>query len=221
MKDLVYRIFHPVKTKWFWLYIFAGLLLLILSIMLMPVWYKCPDWVFWKNWGDQCVNIIIALFLVMYLFFYLIKKIRRSGSGVIQTLCIIEFVLLAVIAAGCVLQQLQIIKINGGACAILGIALWCRGVVEIFRAYYHRHGNNDAYPVWWLVVAIFLVSFGVYIFVKPFFTNTHLLWFFVVLLILISIILLIDGFIAKPEAKKSKKEKKEKKESNSDKEEKQ
>lgn len=128
----------------------------------------------------------------------------RRSNGVIKVLTIIEFSLLALIALGCILQQFKVINI-GGACAILGLALWCRGVVEIFRAYYHQRGNNDRYPVWWLVIAIFLVSFGVYLFVKPLFDDIVILWIFVVLILLVSLILIVDGFLAKPASTKQKK----------------
>ena len=73
---------------------------------------------------------------------------------------------------------------------------------EIFRAYYHQRGNNERYPIWWLVVALVFVSFGVYLFAKPLFTDVVLLWIFVVLILLFGILLFVDGFLAKPEGKK-------------------
>ncbi len=219
MKKFVDRILHPKKTKLWWLYLVVGILMLILGIMLMPVWGKCPDWVFWKDWGMKIVNLIICACIVAYLVLYLVKKIRQRANGVVKVLTIIEFVILTLIAIGCVLQQFKVINV-GGACAILGLALWCRGVVEIFRAYYHQHGNNEYYPVWWLAVAIFLVSIGVYMFVKPFFQDIHILWIFVVLVLLLAIILIVDGILAKPVSKKAKKDKKEKKQKSKEKEEK-
>ncbi len=204
MKNFFDKLTHPTKTKWFWLYIVGGFLGIILGIMLMPIWNKCPDWVFWKSWGMKIVNLIICVCIVLYLCCFLLKKIMRRSNGVIKVLTIIEFSLLALIALGCILQQFKVINI-GGACAILGLALWCRGVVEIFRAYYHQRGNNDRYPVWWLVIAIFLVSFGVYLFVKHLFDDIVILWIFVVLILLVSLILIVDGFLAKPASTKQKK----------------
>lgn len=192
------KLFQPKKTKWFWLYIVAGVLLAIVGAMLMPVWNSF-DWAFWKSWGTDIINIIICACLIAYIFGFLVKKIAKS-RGVVQVLTIVEFILLALIAVGCVLQQFRVINV-GGSCAILGLALWCRGVVEIFRAYYHKKGNNDKYPVWWLVIAIFLVSFGVYLYVRPLFQDITVLWIFVILIFLVAFILFVDGFIAKPKKK--------------------
>ena len=205
MKRFFDKLTHPAKTKLFWLYIVVGIVGIILGIMLMPVWGGCPDWVFWKNWGTQLINIIICICIVAYLCIFLVKKIMQRSNSVVKILTIIEFVVLALIALGCILQQFKVINI-GGACAILGLAMWCRGVVEIFRAYYHQRGNNDRYPVWWLVIAICLVTFGVYLFAKPLFSDIVVLWVFVVLILLLSIIFIVVGILAKPE-KRVRKEK--------------
>lgn len=202
--NLCNLLFRPKKTKLFWLFFVTGVLAILLGIMFMPIWQNAGDWVFWKDWGQNLVNIIIFACIVLYLCLFLVKKIRRRSNGVVKVLTIVEFVLMSLIALGCILQQFKVINI-GGACAILGLALWCRGVVEIFRAYYHQHGNNDRYPLWWLVCAIALVSVGVYLFAKPLFSDVTLIWIFVILLILAGIILFIDGFLAKPVSKKSKK----------------
>ena len=127
----------------------------------------------------------------------------KRTNGVVKVLTIIEFVILALIALGCILQQFKVINV-GGACAILGLALWCRGTVEIFRAYYHQKGNNEKYPVWWLAVAIALVTLGTYIFAKPVFSDVVILWIFVILILLVSIILIVDGILAKPASGKKK-----------------
>lgn len=211
MKKFFNTILNPEKTKWFWVYIVVGILGMILGIMLMPVWSNFPDWVFWKNWGMQIVNMIICVCLLLYLCLFLVNKIRTRSNGVIKVLTIIEFVLLTLIALGCVLQQFKVFSFVNGACAILGLAMWCRGVVEIFRAYYHQRGNNDRYPVWWLVIAICLVTVGVYFVLKPPFSDIVILWIFVVLILLVSIILFVDGFLAKPKSTKTKKVKEEKK----------
>ena len=202
MKKLIDSILHPTKTKWFWVYIVFGILGFIIGIMLMPVWSKCPDWVFWKSWGMKIVNMIICVCIILYLCLFLIKKVLARSNSVVKVLTIIEFVLLSLVALGCVLQQFQVITIAKGACAILGLAMWCRGTVEIFRAYYHQRGNNVYYPVWWLVISILLVTFGVYFVVKPPFQDIVILWIFIILILLVSLILFIDGFLAKPAKRK-------------------
>ena len=199
--NLCNLLFRPKKTKLFWLFFVTGVLAILLGIMFMPIWQNAGDWVFWKDWGQNLVNIIIFACIVLYLCLFLVKKIRRRSNGVVKVLTIVEFVLMSLIALGCILQQFKVINI-GGACAILGLALWCRGVVEIFRAYYHQHGNNDRYQLCWFECAIALVSVGVYLFAKPLFSDVTLIWIFAILLILAGIILFIDGFLAKPVSKK-------------------
>lgn len=197
-------LFRPKKTKWFWLYFVCGVLLVLLGIMLMPIWSGAPDWVFWRNWGKNCVNLVVCACIVLYLGLFLLKKIMYRSNGVIKTLTIIEFVLMAVIALGCILRQFDVVKIDG-ACRILGLALWCRGVVELFRAYYHQHGNNQRYPIWWLAISIGFVTVGTWMLVKPFFSDTTIIWIFSVLMVVVGIIVFIDGFLAKPVSKSKKK----------------
>ena len=189
------KLFQPKKTKFFCVYFIIGILFALLGVMLMPVWNNI-DWAFWKSYGMDIINIVICGCLIIYLFGFLIKKIMKN-KGVVQILTIIEFVLLSLIALGCVLQQFKVINI-GGACAILGLALWCRGVVEIFTAYYYQNRNSQKYPVWWLVISIVLVSIGTYLYARPLFKDITVLWFLILLIFLFSIILIIDGFIAKP-----------------------
>lgn len=198
------KFLNPKKTNLFWFYIVSGVLLLILSALLMPVWKSLPDWAFWKSWGTNSINILICLCILLYLFGFLLKKITKNTNSVVKILTIIEFVILTIIAIGCVLQQFKIINV-GGACSILGLAIWCRGAVEIFRAYYHTGGNNKNYPIWWLVIAIIFVTFGTYLFVKPLFTDLYLLWFFIVLIMIFAILLIVIGVLAKPNKIKSKK----------------
>lgn len=201
MKALFSKIFSPSKTKLFWIYFIVSAIVIILGVMLMPVWKDCGDWCFFKDWGMQIVNMIIAGCLLLYLFLFLIKKITTRANGVVKVLTIVEFIVLLLVAVGCVLQQFKVINI-GGACAILGLTMWARGVVEIFRAYYHQKGNNVRYPIWWLVIAIVFVTLGVYLFARPLFEDVVILWIFIFVIYLIGIVLLVDGFLAKPDKKK-------------------
>lgn len=204
MKKYFDKLLNPSKTKLFWLYFIVGILVVLTGIVLMPVWTNMGDWCFFKNWGMQIINIIICACILVYLFTFLLKKLIKRTNGVVKVLTIVEFVLLALIALGCILQQFKVINI-GGACAIFGLALWARGVVELFRAYYHQKGNNEKYPVWWLAVAIAFVTFGTYIFAKPLFEDVVILWIFVILIMLLGIILFVYGFLTKPVGKKTKK----------------
>ena len=189
------------KTKAYWLYIALGIVTLIFGILLLPfwgsIWNECP----WKSWGTDLVKLFMALVIGLYLFMFLIKKINRY-RGVVQVLTIIEFVLLALIALGLVFSQFNILAIPKQPSVILGLALYCRGVIEIFRAYYYHHSMKTIYPVWWLVVAILFVTFGVYLMVKPLVQLTLIVWLLAISVIVIGIFLITYGALANPKAKK-------------------
>lgn len=189
------------KTKAYWLYIALGIVTLIFGILLLPfwgsIWNECP----WKSWGTDLVMLFMALVIGLYLFMFLIKKINRY-RGVVQVLTIIEFVLLALIALGLVFSQFNILSIPKQPSVILGLALYCRGVIEIFRAYYYHHSMKTIYPVWWLVVAILFVTFGVYLMIKPLVQLTLIVWLLAISVIVIGIFLIAYGVLANPKAKK-------------------
>lgn len=189
------------KTKAYWLYIALGIVTLIFGILLLPfwgsIWNECP----WKSWGTDLVMLFMAIVIGLYLFMFLIKKINRY-RGVVQVLTIIEFVLLALIALGLVFSQFNILAIPKQPSVILGLALYCRGVIEIFRAYYYHHSMKTIYPVWWLVVAILFVTFGVYLMVKPLVQLTLIVWLLAISVIVIGIFLITYGALANPKAKK-------------------
>ena len=189
------------KTKAYWLYIALGIVTLIFGILLLPfwgsIWNECP----WKSWGTDLVMLFMAIVIGLYLFMFLIKKINRY-RGVVQVLTIIEFVLLALIALGLVFSQFNILAIPKQPSVILGLALYCRGVIEIFRAYYYHHSMKTIYPVWWLVVAILFVTFGVYLMIKPLVQLTLIVWLLAISVIVIGIFLITYGALANPKAKK-------------------
>ena len=190
------------KTKIFWVYIVVGFLLTILSVMLAPIWNSF-EWAFFKDWGMSLLNLFIAACLCAYLFTYLFKKIKKADNNTNLILLLVEFIFIAMIAVGLVLTQFKIINI-GGACQILGVVLWLRGSVEIFRAYYFRGTDTNTYPAYLVAVAIGLVTLGTWLFVKPLIQDIVILWIFVILLLFTSIILIAYGFASKPAKKKKK-----------------
>lgn len=179
----------------FWAYICIGVITVLFGVVLAPAWSGTN--VFFKSWGAKIIDIMIAIAIISYLIFYLAKKIKSSPNTTIQILIVVEFVLLSVIALGCILSQFKVIDI-GGPCQILGLALWCRGSVELFRAYYYRRDTSVRYPVWYVALAIAMVTFGTYIFAKPFFTALHLQWIFCGVIGIIGILLIVYGIMVKP-----------------------
>lgn len=182
--------------------IVLGIISLLMSIIFAPIWdfwESCP----WRTWGRQIINILIAICIVCYLAFYLLKKVKGPGKKAIKVLTIVEFAILSLIALGCVFSQFKIINIQG-ACQIFGLALWTRGAIEVFRAYYYRSDSKEVYPVWYLAVSIVMVSFGVYCFAKPFIQDIVILWIFVAFLFICGVLLLATGLSKSSKKKHSK-----------------
>ena len=177
-----------------------GSICLLAAVIFAPIWNfweNCP----WKTWGLQIVNLLIASIIVCYLAMYLAKKLKHTKKRVILVLTIIEFVLLSLIALGCVFSQFKIINVSDAG-QIFALALWIRGCVELFRAYYYRADSNENYPVWYLAISIAMVTLGTYCFAKPLITNILILWLFVAALAIIGILLFASGFNAKNKSKK-------------------
>ena len=189
------------KSKYFWGYIVLGVVVLLLALALAPfwgkVWENCP----WKDLGYQVVSYVIAAVIIVYLILYLFKKIKKS-KGTIRLLTIIEFILLALIALGLVVSQLQIFGITNPS-VILGLALYIRGVIEVFRAYYYQRSSTTVkYPLGWLVMAILFMTFGVILMVTKIITVDIILYVIVGALGLIGLYLMFYGFNAKPNSVK-------------------
>lgn len=199
MNRLIKKIVNSGKTKYFWAIIVLGALVTVFGVMIMPFWSK-TNVKFLNTFGSKIINLMIAIVIVAYLLFYLIKKAKRARYQTILILTIIEFVLLAVIALGCVLTQFKVINV-GGACQILGLALWCRGVVEVFRSYYYKQDSSYPYSLWNVVIAITMVTLGTYLFAKPLFSDVLLQWIFSIFTALCGVILIVIGIIRKPKKK--------------------
>ena len=157
--------------------IILGIISLVMALLFAPIWdfwESCP----WKTWGTQIINTLIAICIACYLIFYLAKKIKGPGKRAIKVLTIVEFTLLALIDLGCLVNQFKVFNVQG-ACQIFGLALWTRGTIEVFRAYYYRADSKEIYPVWYLAISIALISLGVLCFAKPFIQDIAILWIFI------------------------------------------
>ena len=165
------NVFNTKKTKNYWVEILLGAFCIVAAVIFAPI-------------------------IVAYLVGYLWKK-AVSSNGIVKVLTIIEFVALSIIALGCIFTQFDVIPIQG-ACKIFGLVLWCRGVVELLRAFYLSRVTTYKYSSAWFFVAVAMVSFGVYCFAKPFIQDTAILWLFVLMLFALGILFVIIGCMQKP-----------------------
>ncbi len=141
------------------------------------------------QWGAVMLNWVIAAGLVAYSFAYLLGVARRSG-GRIKLLTIIEMVVMLLIAVGLILAQFKIFAISE-VCQIVGLALALRGIVCMFKAYYYQFDSKAKYPLLSFVVNVVILVLGVYIFAKPFVSNSQLVIALAVICFIIALILII------------------------------
>lgn len=188
------------KTKNYPLYYFVAILCVLAAIVFAPIWSDTD--LFFRSWGFMVTDITIAVLIFIYLFGYLIKKTGKEGNEVIRTLSIIEFIVISIIALGCVLSQFRIIVI-GGPCQIVGAIMWARGVIEVLRAYYFR-GSSAKYPVGLVLIDIALITFGTYLYLRPIFSEYHIQWGIVVFLVALAVIFTYAGIVTRPDKKRKK-----------------
>ncbi|MBE5746447.1 MAG: hypothetical protein E7359_04090 [Clostridiales bacterium] len=188
------------KNDWI-LYLIISILSIALGIVLIVNNYKI---------GLDILNIVIAVLLLVYLGLVVVPVLRRK-TGSIQVLTIVELVIICIIAIGLVLQQFKVFNIVG-SCKIIGLVLWIRAVVELFRAYFYRGKESSfKYPMWYFCVILLLITLGTYMFAAPFFTDTQVVLTLAISLFILAAILIILSIIFIPKSKKKKTNKKSKK----------
>lgn len=195
------------------IYIAAAVILIALAILMLP----------FIGISEEILHYVIAGCILVYLLTYLLGRLKKSRKTILA-LTIVEFVLMALIALGLVLQELQVMGFLGDqVCVILGFGMACRGTVEMFRAYYYQsnveHSENSVsaarktYPIWEFVANLVVLIFGVYITARPFITNEAIIWIVIAIAAIAAIVCIVLGVVCiKEDSKGGHKERKPKKE---------
>ncbi len=190
------KLFRAHPTTYYWCYWLGGVLCLVLAVLLAPVWDGTG--VFWRDYGRTAVDILLAVALFLYISTYLVREASREGVASVRVLVIVEIAVLSLIAVGCVLKQLSIIKV-GTAAEVLGVAVWLRGTVLAFRAYFCK-----SHTVFHLALAVALITVGTVLVVRPIFSDGTLRWVIAVSVLVFGITLLALGSLCKPTARRKK-----------------
>lgn len=183
------------RFKFDWLVCFiVSVLAIALGIVLIVNDYKI---------GMQILNIVIACILILYLFLFLLPILQHK-RGTIQILTIVEFVIVALIALGLILQQFKVFNIVG-ACRIIGLVIWIRSVVELFRAYFYRGKESSyKYAVWYFCIILALITLGTWMFASPFFSDQQVVLALSISCFILAALLIVMGIIFVSKKKKSK-----------------
>ena len=193
------------KTKLFWIYFIASILLIAFGIFLLPVWNGTD--VFFKDWSGRAMEIIIAVLILIYAGFYLLKNFNRylvRKSTSLKVIKIVEISLLVVLSVFCILEQFGVTSIIS-PCFAVGFALYLRGVVMAVGAYLYTHSKTEKYSALHLLFTVAALTLGTIMMVRPFFGQTFM-WIISVSLLVAALVFIIVGFLTMPEkSKKSKK----------------
>ena len=184
--------------------IILSILLLTLGILLLP---QVTDL------GTRVLSIVAAVLLILYLIFFLFDRLTHSG-GTVRILTAIEFTLLALIALGLIFAQFRIFK-SFSVCQILAIAIWLRGCTWAMRGYLVSSPEaRRRFPMLLFVAAIAMITFGAYLYAKPFITDPQLVYALAALCSVAAVALFVYALAygerpkkkaaKKPSAKKSK-----------------
>ena len=191
----------PQKTKLFWLYFVASALLITLGIFLLPVWSNSN--VFFKDWSNNSIDIILAILIVLYVVFYLLKKVKNNDlkkSKGLKLVKIIEICLLFVLSIFCVLEQFKVTNFIG-PCFVVGCILYFRGLVLGINSYLYTHKKSESYSVIQLILMFLALTLGTILMIHPFYGETFM-WVVSLIILVISLIILIYGLISIPRKKK-------------------
>ena len=135
-------------------YIVLGAILCIGGVLLLPAL---------TNWFDQILGIIAGSLLLIYLIVssLFIKDLNKVGK--IISICeLFVYLVLGVVSIISDVQDFDFLS----ACHLLAIALWLKGVCDVFRHIYSGDSNKK-FTIKDGLFTIVLLTFGTAIFVKP------------------------------------------------------
>lgn len=152
--------------------------------------------------GQQALNILLAVALVLYLALYLFERMVHA-RGTIFVLTLVEFSVIALIALGLILQQFKVFQISG-VCRTLGLVIWLRGVIGLVRGYLvgtPRQRRRFSMLLFFGYIA--LVTLGTYCFAAPFISDVTLNWIFCIGFFLLFALFLVFALLVLPSKKKT------------------
>ncbi|MGM9858129.1 MAG: hypothetical protein ACI311_02615 [Bacilli bacterium] len=136
------------------LYIILGSIFCVGGILLLPAL---------TGWFDQILGIIAGTLLLIYLIVssLFIKELNKVGK--IISICeLFVYLVLGVVSIISDVQEFEFLS----ACHLLAIALWLKGVCDVFRHIYSGDSNKK-FTIKDGLFTIVLLTLGTAIFVKP------------------------------------------------------
>lgn len=120
--------------------------------------------------GDRIIHLVAAIALALYTVFAIFPLTVRY-KGVLRAFVIGEIAILTLTAVAHVCMEWFAIPLISDleVCAVLGLAIWLRGAVEIVHAYLsgEEKGIKPRVPLWKLLAYILLCAVGVWQLIAP------------------------------------------------------
>ena len=142
------------------------ILLAVLSVLMIVTGIRKGDGI-----GTELLHILAAVALIIYVGFALFPMAAHH-RGVLQGFVIGEIIILLLTALAHILVNFDInipLLATLPVCAVVGLALWLRGVVETVHAYLSNASTTEKnrIPLWRLLLYILLSAVGVWQMVRP------------------------------------------------------
>ena len=197
------------RFKYDWLvYGIVGLICLVLGILIMPPVAVIK--------ADKLICGLIALTLIVYFAFYVYRKYDKVKKLPTEVLIvtIIQFVVIIYLITAAILLIFDINIIGNGIVnqigRIIGILLWCHGLVNIIEEAHNRSRGRFGFIQ--IYISIILISLGCYCFFNINISRETIIWVLFGILMCVFLLGLIFFFVFKPklteEQKKAKADKK-------------
>ena len=170
--------------------IVAAVITLALAIIMLPP----------IGLGLKALNILLALGLVVYMVVYLFDRLRKT-KGTLFVLAAVEMALVGVIAVCLALQQFHVFNISG-ICSTIGVVIWLRSVVSLVGMYLTSPNAKTKYSLPVFSIYLALLSFGMFLYARPFISDLVIAWILSVLLFMVMLVFIGLALLYAPARKK-------------------
>ncbi len=192
------------KNNKFYVYFIISILFCLFGIVLLPVWTKD---VFWYDFGNKFIYLIISLLLLIYLICVLFKCIKKNKDKKELIADVVEFTLISVLTLLCFINQFTDFITNFLSLSrCVGLVLYVHGVIGLLKQVLFKNEIKElTYRLLSFLIHISFVSLGVLFFFKEIIKTNILLYCLALILFILTIMCIVIGIISKPKSQKKKK----------------
>lgn len=147
------------------------------------------------NFGEIILSFVISTLILIYTYYFLMVKNINHCKGSVLILLLIEMILLTAISIASIVGKFMNIVYLNDSHKIIGITLWIIGLIETIRHYYASEGYHLKFPMYRLIINLFLVTIGTWFIITNYLITTILIYLVSAILFVISMIFIIKGIL--------------------------